>query len=104
MTTCVIDLGQPAPCALTLRVIPGEAWVSPGMTRSDGEAWTDPPRLAFTGGQSWVAGLSPDGVTATITASAADTAAVTRGEMVALRTDTTVYGLGYVRTVDGVPT
>lgn len=103
MTGCVIDLGLDAPCDLRVRVIPGLAWTSPAMTRASGQPWPAPPRLAMSG-QSWTATLSGDGLTAVIAATAEQTAATKRGEAVALRDDDTVYALGHVRHVEGVPT
>lgn len=102
--SCVIDLGQTSPCTLRVLLIPGEVWTSAGMTRANGQAWPSAPRLAFASGQSWVATLSGDALTAVITATGDQTAAVRRGEVVALRSDDVVYALGNVRLIEGVPT
>ena len=103
--SCRIDIGQDAPCQLTVTLVAGAPFTSRALTRSDDTAWPHSPELTFAGGVTWVAALTDDDRAATFTATVAEVGQVGRRATVALHDPVTghVYGVGTVTIVPGVP-
>lgn len=105
MSACTIDIGQDAPCALTVTLVAGSPFTSRTLARSDETPWPTPPRLTFAGGQAWDATLTEGDTLAVFTATPEDVAEVASRIDVALHDPSTghVYARGRVTKLAGVP-
>ena len=103
--SCVINIGQTAPCQLDIVLVDGAPFTSRPLVRDDGSTWDEPPVLTFAGGQEWTATLSGDELSAAFHEDAQTAAEVAAREDVALHSPTSgrVWAVGRVRRVAGVP-